>query len=152
MILISFLMKDYLMLRKMKVLLSACILSFATQSYAVEIDYGCGANCVSAVKSGSSLIYTWYSEDGSPVKSFLVELPENAVAVSSEISESVSKADTTFDFDGGKGRVEYSTDTYETETEYVIVSTMRTYNGRGILISVVVNTTRIPIGRARNPK
>lgn len=144
------------MLRKMKFLLGACILSFAAQSYSVETSNGCGANCVSAVKTGSSLIYTWYSEDGTPVKSFLVELPENAVASSTEISDGVLRQDdnagTTLDFDGGKGRVEYTTDTYETETEYVIISTMRVYNKSGTLISVVVTTSRIPIGKPRIPK
>ncbi len=138
------------MLRKMKVLLSACILSFTTQSYSVEIGNGCGANCVSAIKSGSSLIYTWYSEDGSPVKSFLVELPENAVVVSTESSEGAlnpnDNVETTFDFDGGKGRVEHSTDSYETDTEYVIITTTRVYNRTGVLISVTVNTIRLPKG------
>lgn len=145
------------MLKNMKFFVVVCVLAFATQSHSIEVENNCNVNCVSTEKSGSSLILTWYSEEGAPVKSFLVDLPQDAVAVSTETTEGVSakndKIDTTSGFDEGKGHVEYDTYTFETETEYVIVTITKVFNGRGILISVQNSTLTIPIvGRARKPK
>ena len=102
----------------------------------------CSQNCIAVTQVGSSLSILWRGIDGNPVKALSVQLPKDAVLLSTAkaISDSsISAASLT-----GGGTSTTTTTTYTTTTEIVVVVIACIYDAEGNLISVQTSTFRTP--------
>lgn len=143
------------MLKPKFIVLASWLFAFAAQSHAADVNSPCKANCVSVQHMESSLIYTWRAEDGSALKTFYVDLPQHAAPVSILTSERhrlhPNNIGSLAQSASAQIRPEFMTHVFENEAEWLVVSTLKIYDQKGMLVSVTqekVKEQKTPIAQS----
>lgn len=119
-------------------------LSQAATTDTVSINTDCGSHCVSVERVGAALLATWHGDGGNAVKHFKVDLPADAIAISTVHTSAQAPEANLHSAANGSVKVDYQTMAYQTDVESVIVTITEVYSA-GQLIHVSAKDVRLPL-------